>query len=66
MFQDDYVISYFIHFICKLRVKHIPSYSSYKKNDNIPHETQMHKDLKVHEREANVIKYFNSLILKNE
>ena len=65
-FQDDYVISYFIHFICKLKVKHVPPYSSYKKNDSIPNDTQMHIDLKVHERECNVIKYFNSLILKNE
>jgi len=65
-FQDDYVISYFIHFICKLKVKHITPYSSYKKNDSISNDTQMHKDLKVHEREGNIIKYFNSLILKKE
>ena len=26
-FQDDYVISYFIHFICKLKVNYIPPYS---------------------------------------
>ena len=65
-FQDDYVISYFIHFICKLKVKHIEPYGSYKKNNCIPNDTQMHTDLKVHERENNVIKYFNSLILKNE
>jgi len=65
-FQDDYVISYFIHFICKLKVKHISPYSSYKKNEYISNETQMHKDPKVNEREGNVLKYFNSLILKNQ
>ena len=63
-YQDDYVISYYIHFICKLKVKHVPSYSCYKHNNNIPIETQMHKDNKINERESNTIKYFNSLILK--
>ena len=63
-YQDDYVVSYYIHFICKLKVKHVPSYSCYKNNNNIPIETQMHKDVKINERESNTIKYLNSLILK--
>ena len=65
LYQDDYVISYYIYKYCNMTIKTVNTNGSYNhaQSANIQ---QLHLDPKVHEREQNTVTYFNKKEMKME
>lgn len=57
LYQDDYVISYYIYKYCNLSIHKVKNIGAYFQA-NCSKICQLHLDPKVHEREKNTISYF--------
>jgi hypothetical protein len=61
IYQDDYLVSYYICVICKLQIKSVANIKRYK---NVPLPFQLHLNKKVAVREQKTIEYLRNLPLE--
>jgi hypothetical protein len=62
LYQDDYVISYYIYKYCNMTIKTVKKFFSYSHTQSAKIQ-QLHLDPKVHERERNTVNYFNKKLI---